>query len=159
MTTAMPETAPAQPKKKHTFRNIMLVMLGLFIAAFAGCAALIGGAVEEADKAISAEEKNDKPTKITEGKAFEHDIWAVKGGWKIKRGPLGATVTGLRAELTGDAADSPLLTFTLNKGKQVLASIDCTGPKAQPGQVVRLNNCIPDGKATGYDSVSVADML
>ena len=159
-TPAYPEApAPQQPKKKHTFRNIMLVVLALFIAAFAGCAALIGGAVEEADKAIKAEAANNKPSEVTEGEAFEHDIWSVKPGWKIKPGPLGATVVGLRAELTGDTADAPLLTFTLDKGKQVMASIDCTGPQAQPGQVVRIGDCIPDGKAKGYDTVTVRDLL
>lgn len=153
-----PPVQPQQPKKKHTVRNVLLVIFVLMIAAFAGCAALINGAVESADKALTAEQANDTPTVIAEGKAFEHDIWAVKSGWAVQESQFGTTIKGVQAELTGKTADVPMLTFTLDKENRVLASIDCTGPKAQPGQVVRLNSCIADGKIKGvYDTVTVAD--
>lgn len=47
-------TAPPVPEKKsHTLRNVLLVILALIVLTFVGCVALVGGAVNEADKAIS----------------------------------------------------------------------------------------------------------
>jgi len=42
-------TMPA-PKKKHTTRNVLLVLGVLVLLAFAGCVALVGDAVNEASK-------------------------------------------------------------------------------------------------------------
>lgn len=150
--------APAQPKKKHTVRNIFLILFALFVLSVGGCMALIGGAASEMDKAMNEEAANDKPSKVTEGKAFEHDIWSVKSGWSVKGGMLGADIKGLRAEHIGDSVDTPMLTFTLDKGNKVLASIDCSGPEAQPGQIVKLT-CMPAGKASGYQSITVRDLF
>lgn len=148
-----------QPKKKHTVRNVFLILVGLSIAAFAGCTALIGGALEEADDAVSAEEENDKPSRVVEGKAFEHDIWAVKPGWRVVNGPLGdATIKGLRVEHIGDEQDTAMLTFQAERGKKVLANIECTGNEVQPGQVVRMSCLGTGGAVKGNYKLTVKDM-
>lgn len=43
------------PKKKHTVRNVILVIMGLFILMIAGCMALLGTAANEVDKASKKE--------------------------------------------------------------------------------------------------------
>lgn len=147
------------PKKKHTLRNVVLILLGVGILAFAGCAALVGSAVDEVDDALEKEAKNDRPQPIEEGAAFTHDIWQAKAGWRIKvGGPLDMVeIKGLRVENVGGTADTALLTFTLDRGKNVLASMDCSSPEAQPDQVVRMS-CIGDDVPKGkWDTITVKD--
>ena len=49
-------------KNSHTIRNVLLVILALLVLTFGGCLALLGGAVNEADKAIkNAEAKDEEP--------------------------------------------------------------------------------------------------
>jgi len=49
-----------QPKKKHTTRNVLLTLGVLILLAFAGCVALVGGAVNEANKP-------DTPGSVSQG--------------------------------------------------------------------------------------------
>lgn len=149
------------PKKKHTVRNVVLALIGVGVLGFAGCAALVGSAVDDVDDALQEEAKNDRPHPIGEGEAFTHDIWKAKPGWKIKvGGPLEMVrIRGLRVENVGDSADTAMLTFTLDRGKNVLASIDCSSPQAQPGQVVRMS-CIGDDAPKGdWNTVTVRDVF
>lgn len=54
MSTESP--AYAQPKKKkHTLRNVLLILLGLTLLGIAGCFALVGSAVNEVDKEAKRE--------------------------------------------------------------------------------------------------------
>lgn len=154
------DTAPA-PKKKHTVRNVILILCALAIAGFVGCTALVGSAFNEADKAVKKHDENKKPHDITEGKAFSHDVWEGSSGWKVTvGGPLDtADVEGLKLTNTGDKADTPFLTFNLDDGDNVLASIDCHGAEAEPGQTVRMQ-CVDDDAPDGeWESVSVQTTL
>jgi len=47
---------PNIPKKKHTVRNILLIIVVIFVAGTAGCIALIGGAANEIDKSIKKDD-------------------------------------------------------------------------------------------------------
>lgn len=150
---------PQPPKKRHTVRNVLLVVAALMIAAMAGCAALLGSAAESVDDALDAEAKNDKPSPVAEGKAFEHDIWSVQSGWKVKRERFtgDTTIKGLRAENTGESADHSMLTFTLERGSKVLASVDCTSDRAEPGQSIKLTCISTDKMPKRFGSISVRD--
>lgn len=44
-----PQYAPPPPKKSHTVRNVLLILLGIFVLGFAGCIALVGGAAKSID--------------------------------------------------------------------------------------------------------------
>ena len=46
---------PEPPKKKHTLRNVLLVLAALALAGIAGCAALLGSAAESVDDALDEE--------------------------------------------------------------------------------------------------------
>ena len=146
--------APPQPPKKHTLRNVLLVLLALGIAGMAGCAALLGSAAESVDE----EAKHDKPSKVVEGEAFEHDIWKVRPGWRVASDGLGGvTVKGMRAKLTGDSADTAMFTIQLNRGQEVLASIECTGSEVEPGQSAPLSCFSADDLPKRWKRVTVQD--
>ncbi|RNL64379.1 hypothetical protein EFK50_07595 [Nocardioides marmoriginsengisoli] len=55
-TAWVPNPHLPQPKKKHTVRNVLLIMIVVFVAGIAGCLALIGGAANEIDKAIKEDD-------------------------------------------------------------------------------------------------------
>lgn len=45
-----PQYAPTpRQKKSHTVRNVLLILLGVFVLGFAGCIALVGGAAKSID--------------------------------------------------------------------------------------------------------------
>jgi len=147
------------PKKKHTVRNVILVILGLFILAFAGCMALFAGAVNEVDKAIKEEQANDKPRVVAEGKAFTHDSYGAESGWKVVNERFGgATIKGLRLTNTTDGARTALLTFRFYKGNENLAEVECSSNQLQPGEVSKMDCVSMDGDfPKGYDTIKVSD--
>jgi hypothetical protein len=133
---------------------IVLGVIGLVILASA-----VDDAVDEIDSALADEAANNRPTEIVEGAGFTHDIWKVQDGWRLTGGQFGSSIEHLKAELVGESADSPLLTFDVKRGREVIASIDCTGPRVQPGEIARLS-CLPNGTIRGgYDSITIRDMF
>ena len=55
-TAWVPNPNLPKPKKKHTVRNVILIIIVLFVAGTAGCLALIGGAANEIDKSIKRDD-------------------------------------------------------------------------------------------------------
>lgn len=149
------------PKKKHTLRNVLLIFALLFVLGIAGCVALIGGAANEADKAIKAEEANDKPTEVAEGAAFTHDDFEVDAGWVVKKDGLGG-VTIENARVTNasddDTSRTALLTFTFYKGSENLAEVECSSNELQAGESSKMDCFSTDSEfPTGYKTIKVAD--
>jgi hypothetical protein len=80
------------PKKKHTLRNVLLVILLLFVLAIGGCMALIAGAANEVDKAskrshevtylIGGTTKKADLTYTTDGGTSTEQTNGVKVPWK-----------------------------------------------------------------------------
>jgi hypothetical protein len=132
---------------------IVLGIIGLVVLAGA-----VDDAVEKIDSALAEEAANNRPTEIAEGAVFTHDIWKVADGWTVRQNAFGVTVTHLRAEHVGDDLDAPMLTFDLKRGREVLASVDCTGPRVLPGEVARLT-CDYGRNARAYDTVTVRDLF
>lgn len=147
------------PKKKHTVRNVLLVIIGLMILGLGGCLALVGGAANEIDKALQEEEANDRPTEITEGEAFTHDGFEAEEGWKVAKERFGgATIQGLRVTNTSEDARTALLTFRLYKGNENLAEIECSSNELQTGEVSRMNCVSMESRfPKGYDTIKVSD--
>lgn len=154
----------AATKKKHTVRNVLLVLVLLMVLFVGGCFALFGAVLNEADKAIDEEAKNDKPVTVEEGAAFDHDGFAVAKGWKIAPEEFGgATVTGLRVTLEDDqdvtgGGRSALLTFRLYDGKAVVSEILCNSNEMQEGESSKMSCSSLDTEKLGkYDTIRVAD--
>lgn len=147
------------PKKKHTVRNVILVILGLMILAFAGCLALVGGVANEVDKAIEEEQANDKPVEVAEGKAFTHDDFEAAAGWKVANEKFGgATIKGLRVTNNAGEARTAMLTFRFYKGNENLAEVECSSNELQTGEVSKMDCVSFDSKfPKGYDTIKVSD--
>ena len=147
------------PKKKHTLRNVLLILGVLFVLMIGGCFALIGGAANEVDKAIEAEEANDKPVEVAEGAAFTHDDFDVDEGWVVKKDPIGGiTIESARVTNNSDEARTALLTFTFYKGSENLAEVNCSSNELQAGESSKMDCYSTDSDfPTGYKTIKVAD--
>jgi len=146
-------------KKSHTLRNILLGVVLLFVLIVGGCVALIGGAVNEVDKAIQEEEANDKPVAVDEGSAFTHDSYEVDKGWTVAKDTFGGvTIKGLSVTNTDDTARSALLSFRFYKGSTNLAEVECSSNQLQSDESSAMDCFSTDSKfPTGYDEIRVAD--
>jgi len=96
MTHYPQQSAPGQygppPKKKHTVRNVILVLLGLGVLGLAGCMALIVGAGNEVDKQANVEHtvvykitgtsKVASLTYTTDGSTTTEQVSAAKLPWQ-----------------------------------------------------------------------------
>lgn len=147
------------PKKKHTVRNVLLILGLLFILMVGGCIALIGGAANEIDKAVKEEEENDKPRDVSAGKAFEHDGFKVDAGWEVTKEQFGgATITKLRVTNDSDEERSAMLSFRFYKGKENLGEIECSSNQLQAGESSKMDCFSLDSEfPTGYKKIRVAD--
>jgi hypothetical protein len=146
------------PKKKHTLRNVLLILGLLFILFVGGCLAITASIFNEADKAIKAEEANDKPKAVAEGKAFTHDDYQVASGWTVGRDFGGVTIKGLKVTNNADESRSALLTFRFYKGTENLAEVTCTSNEVAKGETSALDcGSLNSGFPKGYDTIKVAD--
>ena len=147
------------PKKKHTLRNVLLILALLFVLVVGGCIALIGGAANEIDKAIKDEEANDKPKDVSVGKAFTHDDFEVESGWKVVNEEFGgATIEGLRVTNSASEERTAQLSFRFYKGNENLAEVECSSNQLQADETSKMDCFSFDGDfPKGFDSVRVAD--
>jgi hypothetical protein len=149
------------PKKKHTVRNVLLILVLLLVLFIGGCIALIGGAVNEVDKAIEEEEANDRPVAVSEGEGFERDDFTVDDGWQVTSEEFeGTNITDLRVTNDAeDAARTAMFTFTFYSGNENLGSVECSSNEMQSGESSQMD-CTSFGETIeGYDSIKVADMF
>ncbi|NPC45122.1 hypothetical protein [Nocardioides sp. zg-1230] len=140
-------------------RNVLLVVVLLFVLLIGGCFAILGAGLDAADEAIKAEEANDKPKEVAEGKAFTHDDYAVDAGWTVAKDATGG-VTIKNARVTNDADEgrTALLTFTFYKGSENLAEVECSSNELQAGESSKLDCVSFDSDfPTGYKTIKVAD--
>jgi hypothetical protein len=146
------------PKKKHTLRNVLLILGLVFILFVGGCLAILGTAANEVDKAIKKEEANDKPKTVAEGKAFTHDNYDVAAGWKVGRDFGGVTINGLKVTNTAKESRSALLTFRFYKGSENLAEVVCSSNEVATGETSALDcGSTSSGFPKGYQVIKVAD--
>jgi hypothetical protein len=150
-------------KKKHTVRNVLLILCGLAILFIGGCAVLFGAALNEADKALDKETENDRPTVVEEGKTFEHDGYSVAGGWSVKPEQFGgATIKGMKVTLEDDqgmAGRAAQFTFRLYNGSEVVTEIECSSNEMQEEETSTIDCFSLDSKKVGkWDTIKVSDM-
>ena len=146
------------PKKKHTLRNVLLILALVFVLFIGGCLAITASFFNEVDKSIKKEQANDKPKVVAEGKAFTHDQYDVAAGWKVAKDFGGVTIKGMKATNTASESRSALLTFRFYKGTENLAEVVCSSNEIAKGESSVLD-CISTSSKfpTGYEQIKVAD--
>lgn len=152
----------APPKKKHTLRNVLLILALVFILFVGGCLALIGGAANEIDKSIKEDANKaggtDNPLTIKEGEAFEVDGFKYSAGWAVDKDQFGfIKITGLKVTNDRDDKDSALVEIKFWNGSEVLASDDCTTSPIDVGTTVTLNCLGLDELPKSYDKITIND--
>lgn len=157
-----PQPPYPQPKKSHAVRNVLLVVVLLFVLFVGGCLALIGTAANEASKSLdhnSNKPGGDKnPLTIAAGKAFEVDGFNYAAGWKIGTDVVGdLDVKGLKVTNNRADSDSAIVEIKLWRGSEVLALADCTTEPIQPKTTVSLTCVSTDKLPKKYDKVTIND--
>jgi hypothetical protein len=159
---ASPASAPE--KKSHTLRNVLLVVLALVVLSFAGCVALLGSAVNEADKAIKNSEAKDEepggpenPLTIEEGKAFEVSGFKYKAGWRVVDDFGTVGVERLRVTNDRDTKDSAIVEIKFLRGDEVVALADCTTEQIPVGQTTKVDCASGDELPKRYDRITIND--
>ena len=149
-------------KKKHTVRNVFIVIGVLMVLLVGGCIALLGSAANEVDKSIKRGETEvggtNNPLTIKPGKAFEVRGFAYKAGWKLGNDDLGSmAITGLKVTNGRDDRDSALVEIKVWKGDEVVALADCTTEPILPKTTTKLNCISADKVPEKYTRVTISD--
>ena len=159
-----PQYAPP-PKKKHTLRNVLLVLIGLGVLFIGGCVAIVGLAANEVSKEIDKAEKADaepggpdNPMEIAPGEAFSVRDFDYEAGWTLTGGDFGGIeIEGLKVTNNRDRKDSAIIEIKLWRGNEVLALADCTTEPITPGTKVTLACFSGDDMPNRYDRVTIND--
>lgn len=155
-----------EPKKKHTFRNVVLILIAVFALFVVGCTVLVGTAANEVGKSIEKSEKADKapggpdnPLKVKEGEKFSVAGFDYDAGWKVvKDTDLGMlNVEGLKVTNNRDKKDSALVEVKFWKGNEVLALTDCTTEPVAVGTKTKVSCIGTDDIPKGYNKITIND--
>jgi hypothetical protein len=138
-----------KPKKKHTVRNVIPVILALGILFMGGCMALIGGAANEVSKAIDEHENqkggSNNPITLEVGEGFTIGDTAYAAGWTVKNDVLdSAVVKGLKVTNNGEEANYPSIEFRFWNGKTMLAEVSCGLLEEVPAGTTQALDCTGD---------------
>lgn len=151
-------------KNSHTIRNVLLVILALLVLTVGGCLALLGGAVNEADKAIKNAEAKDEepggpenPLTINEGKAFEVSGFNYKAGWKVVDDFGTVGINRLRVTNNRDTKDGAIVEIKFLVGDEVVALVDCTTEQIPVGQTTKVDCGSGDELPKKYDKITIND--
>lgn len=154
---------PPQPQKKsHTVRNVLLGIVLLMVLFVGGCLALVGGVLNEADKAIKESDSKaggaKNPLTITEGEAFEVDGFKYAAGWQVGPDPLGdIRVSGLRVTNEREDSDGAITEIKFWRGKEVVAMTDCSTEQIQVGTTTKVDCISADNMPKKYDRITIND--
>ena len=154
--------APASPPKKHTLRNVILVIVGLSILGIAACTAMLAGGANEVAKSIETNANKPggdaNPLTITPGNAFEVDGFNYAQGWRIQDSAIDTVeVTGLKVTNNRADQDSALVDIKFWKGTEVLTDLMCTSDPIAVGTTVTLSCLGTDPLPKGYDKITIND--
>jgi len=155
----------APVKKRHTLRNVLLVLITISVLFIGGCLALVGGAANEVSKSIDKEEAKDQepggpdnPLTIEEGEKFSVSGFDYAAGWKIADDGLGSVdIKGLKVTNNRDDKDSALVEIKFMQGNEVLALTDCTTEPVAVGQTTTLSCISADNLPKKYDRITIND--
>jgi len=123
----------------------------------------VDDAVNDIDKSLAAEAKNDKPVAVQEGAAFTHDGYKVAAGWSIASQQYsGLTIKHLKVTNVDhgtDTGDIPMLTFSLWKGSENLAQIEASGNELAKGETTKMDAYSDSNlqRVPAFSTIKVAD--
>lgn len=155
--------APVAPaKKKHTVRNVFLVLILLSFLFIGGCFALLAGGANEVAKSIEKDANKaggtDNPMTIVEGEAFEVDGFEYAAGWTVGKDVIdGIEIKKLKVTNNRDDSDSAIVEIKFWKGTEVLALSDCTSEPVDVGTTVSLSCFSADELPKGYNKITISD--
>ena len=156
-----PPSPYGQPKRSsnRTLWIVLGVIGGLLLLCCGGGVVALGIFANEVDNVIEEENRNNRPTEVGVGEAFEHDEYRADGGWEVASEELAATftITGLTLTNGGDTDRSAQLTFTVYEGDRLVGEILCTTPALAPDEAAEADCYSADDFAPGFDEVRVAD--
>jgi hypothetical protein len=143
------------PKKKHTVRNVFIVLGVLGVVFIGGCVAIVGKAADDVSKSVDADKDKNAPRDVAAGKAFTIGKHETLAGWTVTKDSVlgGFKVTG-KVKNTSDATSTAFIHFKFIDAKgTVLGNVDCNSGDLEPGQTQALN-CIPDGTWGKYTKIT-----
>jgi hypothetical protein len=141
---AGPHGYPPAPKKKHTVRNVFLILLTLSVLGIGGCMAIAASVTNEVAKGLDESVERSAPRDVTAGKAFTIGSHETLAGWAVGQEAGMFKVTG-KVKNVSDATSTAFVHFKfLSKTGEVLANVQCNSSDLEPGQTQAMN-CVPDG--------------
>ena len=141
------------PTKKHTVRNVLLILLVLSVVGIGGCMAVINSVGTQVSKSIDENEKQTAPRDVKPGTAFTIGKHQTLAGWKVTNAAGMFSVVG-KVKNVSDATSTSFIHFKfLTAGGEVLGNVQCNSSDLEPGQTETLN-CVPDGKFGKYTKVT-----
>ncbi|TDD45362.1 hypothetical protein E1263_38845 [Kribbella antibiotica] len=147
-----PHFLPPQ-KKKHTVRNVLLVLLVLCFLGVGGCLAVVGMAGNELAKSVDTSTEKNAPRDVAVGKAFSIGKHETLAGWTVKNEAGMFAVSGKVKNVETTTSTAFLHFKFLSATGEVLGNVQCNSSDLEPGQTQALN-CIPDGKFGKYVKVT-----
>lgn len=154
-----------KPKKKHTVRNVILVILALGILFMGGCMALIGGAANEISKSIDEHENqkggSNNPITLKVGESFTIGDTSYAEGWTVKNDVLdSAEVKGLKVTNNGEESDYPSVEFRFWNGTTMLAEVSCGLLEEVPAGTTQVLDCSGDEPLPAkYEKLTVQNSM
>lgn len=150
------------PKKKHTARNVFIVIGVVLVLMVGGCVALLGSAANEVDKAVTRGETEEggtnNPKTIKAGKAFEVRGFQYAAGWKVTDDGIGdVQISGLKVTNKRAKRDSAVVEIKFWKGSEVLALVDCSTEPILADTTTKLTCTSSDPKPKKYDKITISD--
>jgi hypothetical protein len=142
------------PKKRHTVRNVFLVLGVLFVLGVGGCIAVVASVSNEVAKSADTGTEKNAPRDVTAGKAFTIGKHETLAGWTIKKNELGMfSVEGKVKNVSNTTSTAFVHLKFLAADGEVLGNVSCNSSDLEPAQTQVLN-CIPDGKFGKYAKVT-----
>jgi len=140
-----PTAYPQPPKKKHTVRNVFLVLLVICVLGMGGCVAFLASAGNELAKSVDDSTARSEPQEVTVGKAFSIGKHQTLAGWTVSSEAGMFSVAG-KVTNVSDSTSTAFLHFKfVSKTGEVLGNVQCNSSDLEPKQTQVLN-CIPDGQ-------------
>ena len=140
-----PMAYPRLPKKKHTVRNVFLVLLVASVLSIGGCMAFLASAGNELAKSVDESTARNAPQEVTVGKAFSVGKHQTLAGWTVSSEAGMFSVAG-KVTNVSDMTSTAFLHFKfVSKTGEVLGNVQCNSSDLEPGQTQALN-CVPDGQ-------------
>ena len=148
------------PKTKRKKWPIVVGVLALLTILFVGgCLALVGGAVNSVDKAVTESQEKNAPREVTEGDAFTVGSHETLAGWEVNKETALSekgefSVVG-KVKNSSDTTSTAFIHFKfLTVTGEVLGNVSCNSSDLEPGQTQALN-CILDGEWGKYNKITV----